>query len=60
MNVATLLKDSANAFMAATLAKRVAGDVVRRAPYPVLGAAAVLGAVAGVLWRRRVRSRAVP
>ena len=59
MNVATLLKDSANAFMAAVLAKRVAGDVIRRAPYPVLGAAAVLGAVAGALWHRS-RARRSP
>jgi ElaB/YqjD/DUF883 family membrane-anchored ribosome-binding protein len=57
VNVATLLKDSANAYMAATLAKRVAGDVVRRVPYPMLGAAALLGAVAGALWSRRHRSR---
>ena len=57
MNVATLLKDSANAYMAATLAKRVAGDVVRRAPYPVMGAAVLLGAVAGALWMRRRRGR---
>lgn len=57
MNVATLLKDSANAYMAATLAKRVAGDVVRRAPYSVLGAAALLGALAGTLWTRRHGAR---
>ena len=60
MNVATLLKDSANAYMAAALAKRVVGDVARRAPYSVMGAAAVLGAVAGALWSRRRRRRPAP
>jgi hypothetical protein len=59
MNFAALLKDSANTLMAARLAKQVAGDVVRKAPYPVLGTAALLGVWAGsrIARRRSAASR---
>jgi ElaB/YqjD/DUF883 family membrane-anchored ribosome-binding protein len=53
MNLAALLKDSANTYMAARLARQVAGDVVRKAPYPVLGTAALLGVWAGARITRR-------
>jgi hypothetical protein len=56
MNVATLLQDSANGYMAATMAKRVGSDIVRQVPYPVIGAVAVLGMLAGVMINRRRRS----
>jgi uncharacterized protein (TIGR03382 family) len=55
-NIATLLKDSANGYMAATLAKRVSADVVRRLPYPAMGAAALVGLLAGVMFTRRRQS----
>lgn len=47
MSVATLLKRTADTFMAARLAKRVAEDVVRQVPYPSIGAAALIGAAVG-------------
>jgi len=56
MNIATLLKDSANGYMAATMAKRVSTDVVRRLPYPAMGAAALIGVLAGVMFARRRQS----
>jgi ElaB/YqjD/DUF883 family membrane-anchored ribosome-binding protein len=55
MNMAQLLKDSANAVQAATLVKRVSTDVVRQVPYAAIGAAMVVGALAGMLLRRRLR-----
>ena len=56
MDVATLLQDSANVFMAATMAKRVGNDLVRQLPYPAIGAAALLGVLAGVMISRRRRN----
>jgi ElaB/YqjD/DUF883 family membrane-anchored ribosome-binding protein len=56
MNIATLLRNSANGYMAASMAKRVSTDVVRRVPYPVIGVAAILGAVAGAMLNRRHHS----
>jgi ElaB/YqjD/DUF883 family membrane-anchored ribosome-binding protein len=56
MDLATLLHDSANGYMAATMAKRVSSDVVRQLPYPAIGAAAVLGVLAGVMISRRRRN----
>jgi ElaB/YqjD/DUF883 family membrane-anchored ribosome-binding protein len=56
MDLATLLQDSANGYMAATLAKRVSTDVVRQLPYPLIGAAAILGVLAGVMISRRRRN----
>lgn len=56
MDLATLLRDSANSYMAATMAKRVSSDVVRQLPYPAMGAAAVLGVLAGVMISRRRRN----
>jgi hypothetical protein len=47
MNLETLLKDTANTYMAATLAKRVTGDVVRRVPYSSLGTIALASAITG-------------
>jgi hypothetical protein len=55
MNLETLLKDTANTYMTATLAKRVTGDVVRRVPYSSLGTIALASAVAG-FWLARHRS----
>jgi ElaB/YqjD/DUF883 family membrane-anchored ribosome-binding protein len=37
--------------------KRVSSDVVRQIPYPVIGAAAVLGVLAGVILTRRRSAR---
>ena len=53
MNIATFLQNSANGFMAASMAKRVSTDVVRQLPYPAMGAAAILGVLAGVMISRR-------
>ena len=53
MNLGTLLRTSANGYMAATLATRVTGDVVRRLPYPAVGLAALVGALAGAVLNRR-------
>ena len=53
MNLATLLQNSANGYMAATIAKRVSTDVVRQVPYPAIGLAVILGAFAGVMLTRR-------
>jgi ElaB/YqjD/DUF883 family membrane-anchored ribosome-binding protein len=53
MNMAQLLKDFANALQAATLVKRTSSDVVRQVPYAAIGAAVILGALAGVFLRRR-------
>jgi ElaB/YqjD/DUF883 family membrane-anchored ribosome-binding protein len=39
--------------MAASMAKRVSTDVVRQLPYPAVGAAALLGVLAGVMITRR-------
>jgi ElaB/YqjD/DUF883 family membrane-anchored ribosome-binding protein len=55
MNMAELLKDFANALQAATLVKRTSTDVVRQVPYAAIGAAVVVGALAGLLLRRRGR-----
>ena len=55
MNMAQLLKDSANAIQAATLVKHTTSDVVRQVPYAAMGAAMVVGALAGMLWGRRQR-----
>jgi ElaB/YqjD/DUF883 family membrane-anchored ribosome-binding protein len=44
--------------MAARMAKSVSTDLIRRLPYPAMGAALILGALAGVLLsRRRVGTR---
>ena len=56
MNIGTLLQNSANGYMAATMAKRVSNDVVRQLPYPAIGTAAVLGVLAGVMISRRRRN----
>lgn len=53
MNIATFLQNSANGYMAASMAKRVSTDVVRQLPYPAMGAAAILGVLAGVMISRR-------
>ena len=59
MNLETLLKDTANVYMTATLAKRVTGDVVRRVPYSSLGAIALASAIAGYWLARRHRARSL-
>ena len=62
LDMAKLLKGSANVFMATLLARRVAQDLsaevrsdVRRSPYGAAGAATLLGVMAGVMWVRRLR-----
>jgi len=55
MDMARLLKDSANAVQAATLVKRMSCDVVRQVPYAAIGAAVLVGALAGMLLGRRGR-----
>ena len=57
MNLGSLLKDTANTYMAATLAKRVTGDVVQRVPYSSLGTIAIASAITGFWLARRRRSR---
>jgi ElaB/YqjD/DUF883 family membrane-anchored ribosome-binding protein len=60
MNVAQLLKDSANAVQAATLVKRTSADLVRQVPYAAIGAAVLVGALAGFAYThasRRGRGR---
>jgi ElaB/YqjD/DUF883 family membrane-anchored ribosome-binding protein len=57
MNIATLLQNSANGYMAARMAKRVSTDVLRRLPYPAMGAAAIIGALAGFALTRRRQNR---
>jgi len=57
MKLGTLLQNSANGYMAARMAKQVSTDLVRRLPYTAIGAAVILGALAGVMLNRRRRSR---
>ncbi len=57
MNLGTLLRNSANGYMAARMAKQVSTDLVRRLPYAAIGAAVVLEALTGVMLNRRSRSR---
>jgi ElaB/YqjD/DUF883 family membrane-anchored ribosome-binding protein len=56
MNMAQLLKTTANAARAATVVKGAASDIVRQMPYSAMGAAMLLGALAGILVGRRQRS----
>ncbi len=53
--MAQLLKASANVAQAATLAKRTTADVIRQVPIAAMGAAVLLGALAGYLAGRRQR-----
>jgi hypothetical protein len=62
LDMAKLLKGSANVFMAGVLARRVMQDLrtevrndVARSPYGAAGAATVLGVVAGMFLARRHR-----
>jgi LPXTG-motif cell wall-anchored protein len=55
MDVAQLLIESANAIQAAKLVKRTSSDVVHQVPYAAMGAAVLVGALAGILLRRRRR-----
>ena len=62
LDMAKLLKGSANIFMAGVLARRVAQDLttevrkdVVRSPYGAAGAATVLGVMAGVFLAKRHR-----
>lgn len=57
MNLETLLRDTANTYMTATLAKRVTGDVVRQVPYSSLGTVVLASAIAG-FWLARHRRAA--
>jgi hypothetical protein len=62
MDMARLLRGSANLLMGISLAKLVAGDLetrIRRVPYGAAGTAAVLGVVAG-MWIRRKSPRTIP
>lgn len=56
MQLAPLLKNAANVWMTGHLIRRVSGDVVRAAPYPAIGIAALLGGALGALCVRRARS----
>ncbi len=65
LDMAKVLKGSANIFMAGILARRVAQDLTRevrndvaRAPYGAAGAATVLGVMAGLFFARRHRRHA--
>jgi LPXTG-motif cell wall-anchored protein len=55
MDIAQLLVDSANVMQTAKLVKRTSSDVVRQVPYAAMGAAVLVGALAGILLRRRRR-----
>jgi hypothetical protein len=62
LDMAKVLKGSANIFMAGVLARRVAQDLtaevrndVARSPYGAAGAATILGVMAGVFFARRHR-----
>jgi hypothetical protein len=55
LDMAKVLKGSANIFMAGVLARRVAQDLATRSPYGAAGAATVLGVMAGVIFARRHR-----
>jgi ElaB/YqjD/DUF883 family membrane-anchored ribosome-binding protein len=56
MDVAQVLKDSANAIQAARMVTQTTSDVVRQIPYASMAAAVLLGAFAGIaLGRRRHR-----
>jgi ElaB/YqjD/DUF883 family membrane-anchored ribosome-binding protein len=57
MDMASFLKRTANLLVRAGILKLVAGDLVRRAPYPAAGTAAALGVVAGMQFGRRRRRR---
>jgi hypothetical protein len=64
LDMAKVLKGSANLFMAGVLARRVAQDLttevrtdVVRSPYGAAGAATVLGVMAGIFFARRHRRR---
>lgn len=48
MNMATLLKRSANLIAGATLVKLVTGDLIGRSPYPAAAAAALVGLFTGL------------
>jgi hypothetical protein len=54
-DMAQVMKRVANAYMSATLAKRVVGDVVRTAPFPVLSVVSAVSIAAGLVWGRRRR-----
>jgi hypothetical protein len=60
VSVATLLKGSADTYMTAALVKRVANDLVRKLPYPAIGAAALIGAALGVAFTRRRAATRIP
>ena len=53
MDMASFLRRAANLMVGASMVKLVAGDLVRRAPYPAAGTAAALGVCAGILLNRR-------
>jgi hypothetical protein len=60
VNIAALLKGSADTFMTVWLVKRVADDVVHKIPYPAMGAAALLGAVLGAAFTHRRQATGRP
>jgi hypothetical protein len=64
LDMAKLLKGTANVFMAGVLVRRVAGDLAVearkdavRSPYGAAGAATLLGVLAGVLLVKKHRRR---
>ena len=63
MDMARLLKNSANFFMGISLATRVAGDLaaeLRNSPYRTAGAAALLGVLTGIAVAHRHSRRTIP
>jgi len=63
MDMARLLKNSANGVMVISLVKLLAGDLaaeLRNSPYPTAGMAAILGAVTGFALARRRSRRTIP
>jgi hypothetical protein len=67
LDMARVLKGSANIFMAGVLVRRVARDLAvearddaARSPYGAAGAATLLGILAGVFLAKRHRRRLAP
>jgi hypothetical protein len=63
MDMARLLKNSANFFMGISLATRVAGDLaaeLRNSPYRTAGAAALLGVLTGIAVAHGRARRIIP
>jgi hypothetical protein len=53
MDMAKLLKSCANIYVTASIAKLVAGDLAKRSPYGLAGAATAMGLLAGLFVGKR-------